>query len=131
MEKIKQFLESSSVKRVLVVIIVIFVSLGSFEIGRLSKEGQNEGLRVTYNDKQGQIPLADPISDISNKSAKSVNKTTTSTGEYFGSKKGKKYYSLFILKILQKQRLRAMHYQIRANKPLISSQRWGIFFIDF
>ena len=44
MEKIKRFWESEQGKDILIVIIVILVGLGSFELGRLSKESAQGGL---------------------------------------------------------------------------------------
>ena len=48
MEKIKQFIGSEKGKDILIVIIVILVGLGSFELGRLSKENDSEGLKIDY-----------------------------------------------------------------------------------
>ena len=44
MEKIKQFIESDRGKDIFVVLIVILVGLGSFELGRLSKETDSSGI---------------------------------------------------------------------------------------
>ena len=46
MEKIKQFIESDKGKDILIVLIVILVGLASFELGRLSNEGSNQGIKI-------------------------------------------------------------------------------------
>ncbi len=51
MEKIKQFLESDKRKDILVVIIVILVGLGSFELGRLSKN-TSSGVKIEYQNQK-------------------------------------------------------------------------------
>ena len=100
MEKIKQFfnetMQSEKVKDILIVIIVILVGLGSFELGRLSKEGGSEGIKILpaqageYGDQTGNAVSAiestktDPIIQNSN----SVGKT------FFASSRGSKYYTI-------------------------------------
>lgn len=49
MEKIKQFIESEKGKDILVIIIVILVSLGSFTLGRLSKGTESTGVKIEYS----------------------------------------------------------------------------------
>ncbi len=85
MEKIKQFLKSDTGKDVLTVIIVILVGLGSFGLGRLSKEPKNEGLRVEYTNNEASIIKSTNM-------PKSTLKQTSNT--FFASSKGTKYYSL-------------------------------------
>jgi len=51
MEKIKQFLENEKGKDLLIVIIVILVGLGSFELGRLSKETNSSGIKIEYTNQ--------------------------------------------------------------------------------
>ena len=46
MEKIKQFLQSEKGKDILTVLIVILVGLGSFELGRLSKENDSQAIKT-------------------------------------------------------------------------------------
>ena len=92
MEKIKQFLEGETGKDVLIVIIVVLVGLGSFELGRLSKNSSNAGIKIEYQNK------------IINQEANVVSATenilkptfdTKSTGKtFFASNRGSKYYSL-------------------------------------
>ena len=96
MEKIKQFIESDKGKDILVVIIIILVGLGSFELGRLSKNSQNQGIKVVYGNQEANVTGAvnevssdtslDP--NIGNKSQKSTS------GNFFASSRGSKYYSL-------------------------------------
>ena len=99
MEKIKLFLESEKGKDVMMVIIVILVGLGSFELGRLSKESSS-GLKIDYTNKdttqeanvvgtaqdvgipQSGIPTSSPTSG--NPSGKT----------FFASSKGSKYYTI-------------------------------------
>lgn len=92
MEKIKLFIESEEGKDILTVIIVILVGLGSFGLGRLSKNAPNSGLKIEYRD-QG----ANGISTA--KSTQYVpqlkpNNTNIPGKNFFASSKGTKYYSL-------------------------------------
>ena len=48
MEKIKQFTESDKGKDILVIVIIILVGLGSFELGRLSKNSSSSGIKIEY-----------------------------------------------------------------------------------
>jgi hypothetical protein len=43
---VKQFVESDKGKDILVIIIIILVGLGSFELGRLSKSDTNSGIKI-------------------------------------------------------------------------------------
>ncbi len=93
MEKIKSFIESEKGKDVLIVLIVIFVGLASFELGRLSKQDASNGLKIDYTSES-----ANALSSYSPNMAKSQNepqndqKEGQNQGSYFASKKGKKYY---------------------------------------
>ena len=99
MEKIKQFLESEKGKDVLIVIIVILVGLGSFGLGRLSKNPPKEGLKVEYRDEyfnQGANVL-----EAVKETSSGLNQTTGTLlrqdfdGQaFFASSKGSKYYSV-------------------------------------
>ena len=91
MEKIKQFIESEKGKDILVVIIVILVGLGSFELGRLSKENGSEGIKIEYGDQyQGTSQTANAISAITGVG----HPETNSSGKtFFASSRGSKYYS--------------------------------------
>lgn len=87
MEKIKRIitysLESEKGKDILVVIIVILVGLGSFELGRLSKGDSNAGIKIEYPDQNANV-----ISSVESSKETSIGKT------FFASKQGSKYYSL-------------------------------------
>ena len=88
MEKIKQFLESEKGKDILIVIIVILVGLGSFELGRLSKENSTSGVKIEY-------PKQDSNQEASVISSTKVPTVNSNSGKtFFASSKGSKYYSL-------------------------------------
>ena len=83
MEKIKQFIGSDKGRDVLLVLIIILVGLGSFQLGRLSKGSGNgsSGLKIEYSgieslEKQANVVLA----------------TEPSEKAFFASKRGSKYY---------------------------------------
>ncbi|MDO8660194.1 MAG: hypothetical protein Q7K54_06410 [Candidatus Parcubacteria bacterium] len=99
MEKIKHFIESDKGKDILIVLIVILVGLGSFELGRLSKESADEGIKIKYSD-QNQENAENSIllenSDNSSKTANIISTTNLNSAEknFFASNRGSKYYSL-------------------------------------
>ncbi len=88
---VKLFLESEKGKDIMVVIIVILVGLGSFELGRLSKGNTSSGIKIEYTGEDN-AQQANVLSSIN------LSKNTTSassTGKnFFASSKGTKYYSL-------------------------------------
>ncbi|OGI84753.1 hypothetical protein A3F97_03300 [Candidatus Nomurabacteria bacterium RIFCSPLOWO2_12_FULL_41_10] len=95
MEKIKQFIESEKGKDILIVIIVILTGLGSFELGRLSKEANSSGIKIEYGDQQeaNAISSIEPISATFNNSQ--TNNIISNSGKnFFASSRGTKYYSL-------------------------------------
>ncbi len=109
MEKIKRIitycLESEKGKDILIVIIVILVGLGSFELGRLSKSGSNAGIKIEYPDQNANVISSVesssllPVRNASHNDAGGQNYKTsskeTSIGKtLFASKQGSKYYSL-------------------------------------
>jgi hypothetical protein len=100
MEKIKQFIDqaigSEKGKDILVVIIVILVGLGSFELGRLSKQNTSSGIKIEYP-AEVTSQSANVISAIGSapKMAPSIKELTSGTGKkFFASNRGTKYYSL-------------------------------------
>lgn len=97
MEKIKQFIESEQGKDILVVLIVILVGLGSFELGRLSKESNSSGIKIEY-DNQNLDQAGNVLSAIESSESLQNNKTAKDTnsvgGNFFASSRGSKYYSL-------------------------------------
>lgn len=91
MEKIKHFMESDNGKDILTVIIVILVGLGSFGIGRLSKETSSAGIKIEYPDQQANaLESVNSVIKVS-----STNNSSQKTSQnYFASKRGQKYYSI-------------------------------------
>ena len=98
MEKIKLFLNSEKGKDILIVIIVILVGLGSFELGRLSKEDNSQDLKtekVSQNiDDTGQVAVDNPP-DVGRleASGRQTSGATSTDKPFFASSKGKKYYT--------------------------------------
>ncbi len=86
MEKIKQLIESDKGKDILVIIIIILVGLGSFELGRLSKNSINNGIKIEYpNQEANTIGFTEKfLSDVQKSTLKN----------FFASSKGSKYYSI-------------------------------------
>lgn len=99
MEKIKptitNWLESEKGKDILIVMIVILVGLGSFELGRLSKTGSNAGIKIEYPNED-TFQEANVISSVGYSSLLQNTKTEkNSTGKtFFASNRGSKYYSI-------------------------------------
>lgn len=91
MEKIKLFLESEKGKDILVIMIVILVGLGSFELGRLSKETNSEGIKIEYP-SQNQTKTANVISATESDSGRPTSEKSNKT--FFASSRGSKYYSI-------------------------------------
>ena len=101
MEKIKpkitNWIESEKGKDILVVLIVILVGVGSFELGRLSKSNQSGGIKIEYTDPSvleslgGTSETANAI-DALNSAPPVQNKIQNTQGGYFASSRGTKYY---------------------------------------
>ena len=102
MEKIKLFfketIQSEKGKDITIVIIVILVGLGSFELGRLSKENDSGGLKILsstqtddYSD-QNSSKTANVASAVN--SIDSGRPTSDTQKNFFASSKGKKYYTI-------------------------------------
>ncbi len=94
MEKIKQFIDSEKGKDLLTILIVILVGLASFGLGRMStKENSSPGVKITYPaGPANAISALDSTSPYIKNEKTSQN--TISSGNYFASIRGKKYYSL-------------------------------------
>jgi hypothetical protein len=88
MEKIKQFLESEKGKDILVIIIIILVGLGSFELGRLSKD-TSSGIKIESTSQE-----ANAVSSINENSFNTPSVPKSTSGNFFASSKGSKYYSI-------------------------------------
>ena len=89
MEKIKQFTESEKGKDILIVIIVILMGLGSFELGRLSKENSSSGVKIEYPNQDS----ANVVSAAENKKLLKF-KLQILEKTFFASSKGSKYYTI-------------------------------------
>ena len=101
MEKIKQFfnetMQSEKGKDILIVIIVVLVGLGSFELGRLSKENSSKGIRIEYGDQAGNaISATESIGNLSqNAKIDPIIQNSNSVGKtFFASSRGSKYYTI-------------------------------------
>jgi hypothetical protein len=95
MGKIKQFIESEKGKDILMVIIVILVGLGSFELGRLSKEANSSGIKILpaqTGEYSSQNLFKDTEQAANVMSAK--NSANSVSKNFFASSRGSKYYSL-------------------------------------
>ena len=84
MEKIKQFTESDKGKDILTVVIIILVGLGSFGLGRLSKQALPQGLQVEFT---GEYEAEANI-------VQALAPSPAPSGGFFASSKGSKFYSL-------------------------------------
>lgn len=96
MEKIKQFIESEKGKDILIVIIVILVGLGSFELGRLSKEASSSGLKIEYPNQNGQSEanVISAATDVPRPETGRGTSVATPSGKiFFASNRGSKYYT--------------------------------------
>lgn len=93
MEKIKSFIYSDKGKDVLTVLIVILVGLGAFELGRLSKQTNTNSLKIDYTGQEASL-IVPTIAKSSISSTTSGGSLNSSSGEYFASKRGKKYYPI-------------------------------------
>ncbi len=98
MEKIKQFLISEQGKDILVVLVVILVGLGSFQLGRLSQAANSSsGVKVQYPPQNMQTSFEVPakLNLQANVVTATENTITEDTHKYFfASNRGKKYYSV-------------------------------------
>jgi len=96
---VKQFLESEKGKDILIVIIVILVGLGSFELGRLSKENDSGGLKIDYPDQNNSqdsntVQPEDNTQTSMNTAVGLPQSGIPTAGKtFFASSKGKKYYT--------------------------------------
>lgn len=94
MEKIKQILDSEKGKDFLIVLIVIMVGLGSFELGRLSKNSQNSGIKIEYpGGVKDQSANAISGTNVS-KTVLDTRNLNSSGKNFFASNRGTKYYSI-------------------------------------
>ncbi|MES2416125.1 MAG: hypothetical protein V4504_00260 [Patescibacteria group bacterium] len=102
MEKIKYFLQSEKGKDLLIILIIILVGLASFMLGRLSKQAQNSDFKVIYPEEQANAISGlnsaknSQNQQISVPKVSAINDENISIpqGNFFASKRGKKYYPL-------------------------------------
>lgn len=96
MEKIKQFLDSDKGKDILTIIILILVGLGSFELGRLSKNEDTSGVKILNMDSTDFYKQGLKTNKINNNNSEKVQGVTfdSSGKSFFASSRGSKYYSL-------------------------------------
>ncbi len=90
MEKIKLFLQSEQGKDIMVVLIIILVGLGSFELGRMSKESPQSGIRVQAP-TTGKAQAAS-TGLVANSNKKVLAATNPEGKTFFASNRGTKYY---------------------------------------
>ncbi|MFZ2150309.1 MAG: hypothetical protein WAV15_04080 [Minisyncoccia bacterium] len=97
MGKIKQFLDSDKGKDILVVMIVILVGMGSFELGRLSKGSSSSGIQIEYLNPEGAEAVnqtGNAIQAIQYADPEPFSTLNSSGKNFFASNRGSKYYSL-------------------------------------
>ena len=93
MEKIKRFIQSEKGKDILIVFIIILVGLGSFGLGRLSKNQNASGIKIEYKGQE-IIPKTQASNVILSMEEASKTSFDISGKTFFGSNRGSKYYSL-------------------------------------
>ena len=95
MEKIKpgiaNWINSEQGKDILVILIVILVGLGSFELGRLSLANKSSPVKIEYN---GESQSANILTSLKSAEllATPISQKASSTKNFFASNKGTKYY---------------------------------------
>ena len=100
MEKIKHFIQSDTGKDLLILLIIILVGLGSFELGRLSKGEIKPNIGIDYPDQTAQALNSLNEMSESNKSVEDEKiaesykfEGVDMTGRnFFASSRGSKYY---------------------------------------
>ena len=94
MEKIKQFIESEKGKDILTVAIVILVGLGSFGLGRLSKQSSSPGIKIEYTGEESNVIASEVVNPYNSPNISNIPPKTqkVSSGNYFASNRGQKYY---------------------------------------
>jgi len=95
MQKIKAFIQSEQGKDILIVLVVILVGLGSFELGRLSKGNDSSGIKIEYPNQAENQSASAVSANVSSLSRTVLDtKTTTTSKNFFASNRGSKYYPL-------------------------------------
>jgi hypothetical protein len=92
---IKSWIESEKGKDILIVIIVILVGLGSFELGRLSKENTNSGIKIEYpNQTENQSANVVSANNMPRAVLDTVSNSNPAGKTFFASSRGTKYYTI-------------------------------------
>jgi hypothetical protein len=104
MEKIKLFIinikngiKNDRGKDIMTVLIVIIVGLGSFGLGRLSKQNNNSGIKIEYKDQEANAVFSETDSDnevINQLSNQSILVSNSLGKSFLASNRGKKYYPI-------------------------------------
>lgn len=105
MEKIKDFITSKKGKDFTVVLIIILLGLGSFGLGRMSKNPAKSGINIEYLQEPAQLQPASAITtQIEPENANlgqnepqneiRVSNNSNTVKAYFASSRGRKYYHL-------------------------------------
>ncbi len=96
MEKIKQFIENEKGKDILIVIIIVLVGLGSFELGRLSKENGSSGVKIEYPNQAEDQGASAILSENSLQTTTKISPIIQSSAGkiFFASTRGSKYYTI-------------------------------------
>lgn len=100
MQKIKHFIESEKGKNLFIIFIVILVGLGSFSLGRISKNEENKEIKLLYQDLNDNSPITTSNSLNSSQNTSNslntvkdqLNTENTLKKGFVASKIGSKYY---------------------------------------
>ena len=94
MEKIKQFIMSEKGKDILVVIIVILVGFGAFELGRLSIQNPSNKAEMTAPSPNNNVvePVNSPVLNTNTPISEAAANPPPAGKNFFASSKGSKYY---------------------------------------
>jgi len=101
MQKIKSFLDSEQGKNTFIILIVILVGFGAFQLGRISKQNDSGGIIVTYppvlkaeGASVGSLTTGTEVQSYADTTSKTFGTTTTKpvSQGFVASKRGSKYY---------------------------------------
>lgn len=90
MEKIKHFLESEKGKNILIILVIILVGLGSFELGRMSVNSSQNSPTIELSSQEANVIKSTQNEVLEQKyEFKGVDLADRA---YFASSRGTKYY---------------------------------------
>ena len=91
---INKCIESEKGKDILTVAIVILVGLGSFGLGRLSKQASSPGIKIEYTGQESNVVASEAVNPYNSSNTPNISQKTQETisGNYFASNRGQKYY---------------------------------------